>query len=302
MFQMKKRHFYKASAVVLVCLLTANCGEAVKDKKPKKSEVKEADVKSRLNGRFDNKLFSIPSPVQTAYLIKRLDLPFDASLLNKSENVGKYVTQHQRALNLGIYGADLGIASLYEEKAISMSYLASIQKLTTELDLSAAFDKTFYEKFEKSNGKGDEMITLMTDAFKDADFYLKDRDRKPLTALILTGGWIESLYFACELQKKNDNPEIKKRISEQTRSLLSIVEILTEYNVDKANDNLISQLTDLYNSFTKIKQKYTFDAPETDEANKITTFHHTLEVELDSKLLKEISDQVTAIRNSIINA
>ncbi|MFK7785434.1 MAG: hypothetical protein AB8B56_09975, partial [Crocinitomicaceae bacterium] len=45
------------------------------------------DMDGSLNTVFDGKIFSIPSPIQTAYLIKDLDLSFDDAMLNDDANV-----------------------------------------------------------------------------------------------------------------------------------------------------------------------------------------------------------------------
>ena len=207
------------------------------------------DENSSFNTVFDGKIFSIPSPVQTAYLIKQLDLPFDEALLNKNSNVSKYVKEYNQALNLGIYGTDVGYASMYEQKDITMKYLASVEKLTSELGLDIAFDNAFLKRFEKNNGNKDSMLVIMSDAYRKSDNFLKQSNRKSTSALILTGGWIESIYFATKLNRQKQNPDVEKRIGEQKQSLNSIIDILTEYNDNNQNDLLIAEMTDLKVSF-----------------------------------------------------
>ncbi len=297
--KMKKNLF-----AVLILSGTFICFTSCEEAQPETNTVDEEvfDPNSRITGRFDNKLFSIPSPVQTSYLVKRLNIAFDRSLLNDENKVNDYVTEYKQALNLGVYGADLGYASLYNEKATSLKYLNSIQKLSSQLGLDGAFDTSFYDKFKNQGVAGDTLILLMTDAFRKADFFLKESQRKSVTALILTGGWIESLYFACELENKNKSPEVRRRIGEQKRSLASIIEILEEYNMEGSNDKLITKFKDLEASFKKIQSTYTYAAPETDAVNHVTTFNHTMEVKLDSSLLEEITKKVMEIRNEIITA
>ncbi len=260
------------------------------------------DPNSSLNTVFDGKIFSIPSPVQTAYLIKSLDLPFDASLLNDDNLVNNYVTDHKQALNLGIYGTDLGYSALYDQKSTTMRYLRSVEKLTAELGLDAAFDTSFLKRFEENNGNEDSMILLMSDAFRKSDNFLKQANRKSTAALILTGGWIESIYFACKLNEKRDSPDIQRRIGEQKQSLNSIIEILTEYNKGGSNDGLIEEMKDLKVSFDKIEMNYEYAAPETASEEHLTTFHHTLEIKIDAVILGEIKSKIEAIRANIIKA
>lgn len=268
---------------------------------PKNTVDKEIiDENSSFNTVFDGKIFSIPSPVQTAYLIKQLDLPFDETLLNKNSNVGNYIKEYNQALNLGIYGTDVGYSSMYEQKDITMKYLTSVEKLTSELGLDIAFDNAFLKRFEKNNGNKDSMLVIMSDAYRKSDNFLKQSNRKSTSALILTGGWIESIYFATKLNKKKQNPDVEKRIGEQKESLNSIIDILTEYNTDNQNDLLIAELKDLKVSFDKIVMNYKYSAPETDKAKKTTTFTHSLEIKLDKKILDEIESKIDAIRSNII--
>lgn len=257
------------------------------------------DPNSSLNTVFDGKIFSIPSPVQTAYLIKSLNLPFDESLLNNDKSVGEYVTDYRQALNLGIYGTDLGYSTLYDQKNVTMRYLSSVEKLTSELGLDAAFDTSFLKRFEQNNGNEDSMILLMSHAFRQADNFLKQANRKSTSALILTGGWIESIYLACKLNEKKASPDIQRRIGEQKQSLNSIIEILTEYNKGGSNDGLIEELNGLKESFDKIEMNYEYAAPETDKENKLTTFHHSLEINIDDVIMNEIKTKIESIRSNI---
>lgn len=258
------------------------------------------DPTSSLNTIFDGKIFSIPSPIQTAYLIKDLDLTFDQSLLNSEEAVSDYVTEYQQALNLGIYGTDLGYSSLYNQKNISLKYLNAVDKLSAQLGLEAAFDSSFITRFENNSDNEDSMIVLMSDAFKKSDNFLKNANRKSTSALILTGGWIESIYIACELNGKKESSDIKRRIAEQKQSLSSIIDLLNEYNKSNANDDLIAGMEGLKESFDKIEFNYEYSAPETDAENKMTTFHHKLDVEFDEGVMGEIIEKLRVIRESII--
>ena len=45
----------------------------------------------------------------------------------------KYTTSDAQAINLGIYGADLSYATIFEENATSLEYLAAIKSLSAEL-------------------------------------------------------------------------------------------------------------------------------------------------------------------------
>jgi len=252
-----------------------------------------------MNTVFNDQIFSIPSPVQIAFLIKGLDLDYDSEVGNKTMNSNGYISEYQQALNLGIYGADMGYSALYDQKKITLNYLAAIQTITNELGLDAAFDKSFLDKFRSHAGDDQEMIELMSEAFKQADNFLKQSNRKDVSAWILTGGWIESMHIACHLNKKVSNVSIQKRIGEQKQTINTIIDILQEYNTKNINDNLIVELEVLNSLFKKVEITYDYVAPETNKEEKITILRHESYVKISESLLSEIKSKVGSIRASI---
>lgn len=291
--------FFTISVICLVVIPISSCGDTKSDDK-KKIDKEILDPNSSLNTNFDGKIFSIPSPVQTALLIKQTNLPFEQDLLNPIDNASKYSTEYKRALNLGIYGTDLGYASLYQQKNVSLKYLSVVEKLTSDLGLEGAFDKNFILRFESNSDNQDSMMVIVADAFRKSDNYLKNSNRKSTSALILTGGWIESLYFACELNKQKRSDKIVERIGEQQQTLNTIIEILKEYNKGGSNDDLISDLKDLKFYFDKVSIDYQYVAPKTDAKNKTTTLQHNIIVKINTDILNQITMKVTDIRENII--
>lgn len=293
---MNKLYYYLLLGVFIIPLLISCASE------PSGKEIDDEvlDPNSSLNTAFDGKIFSIPSPIQTSMLLKSLDIPFNSSLLSPVDDLESYTTEYQQSLNLGVLGTDLGYASLYNQNSYSVRYLAAVQKITEKLGLDAAFDKQFLIRFEKNLSNQDSMLIVVSDAFKKSDYYLKNSDRKVTSALILTGGWIESMYLASELNIQKPSVKIVERIGEQQLTLTSVIEILSEYNTGKMNDGLIQDLKDLQFYFDKIEFKYTYKEPKTDATRKTTTLKHSLEIKIDTDILNQISMKIRSIREKII--
>jgi len=299
--RMKRNKFkYFFFAAALVGTFTACTTEPEEIQNEIEDEV--FDPNSSLNTVFDGKIFSIPSPIQTAYLIQELELEFDQGLLNDDSKVTEYVTEYQQALNLGIYGTDLGYSTLYDQKGVTMNYLGAVEKLTAQLGLDGAFNTELLKRFEKNNGDQDSMVRIMSDAFREADNFLKRSNRKPTSALVLTGGWIESLYFACSLQGQKPTEKMLNRIGEQKQSLNSIIGVLEEYNKGGSNNELISELDALRVIFDDVVLDYNYSAPDTDADNHLTTLHHTLDVQITKAVMEKIKSKITSIRSNIIKA
>jgi hypothetical protein len=257
------------------------------------------DPNKSLNANFDGKIFSIPSPMQTALLLEEVNAPFKESYLNRVTKVGSYSTEIQKALNLGIYGTDLGYLAIYKQNSLALKYLSTVEKLTGNLGLEGAFDKAFMKRFENNSTNKDSMMVIVSDAFKKSDSFLKSNDRKTTSALILVGGWIESMYLACEINAEKKNDKIVQRIGEQQITLATIIEILTKYNKDKALNELIDQMTSLKKDFDHIQIQYEFVKPKTDASKNLTTLQHKTTVIATPETILAITEKIRSIRLKI---
>jgi glutamate mutase epsilon subunit len=146
------------------------------------------------------------------------------------------------------------------------------------------------------------MLVILTDAFRKGDSFLKENERKNTSALILTGGWLESMHFATKLYQESKENKILMRIGEQKQSLETIIELLEKYNEDGESDNIIADFKALNESFQKINVSYKYVEPVTDVDNKITTIKNKMVIDLGDELTKEIIEKVSSIREKVISS
>lgn len=245
-------------------------------------------------------LFSIPSPVQTAILIEKVGAPFDKNVLNPAAKVTSYATNYQKALNLGVYGADVGYVTIYNQSQEALKYLNSIRKLSDELGVTGAFDQKTIQRFEANFGVRDSMLNLVGVAYRNADAFLKDNDRLNVGSLVIAGGWVESLYFTTQIAKKKKDRAVITRIGEQKYTLNNIIRMLAPYNDQPEYKALIDDLIELAFDFDAVDIQYTYAKPETDVANKTTTINSRTDVIITDQHLAEITKKVETLRNKIV--
>jgi len=294
---MKKITYYAFTfCFLLFGILSCNSDEDSKNL----ITVDQEDVNQSLNTKFDGKIFSIPSPILTMLLVKKVSKDFHPEYLAPTSNVDNYQSEFKRALLVGVYGADLGYTSMYRDKNKIMEYLVTVEKLTNSLGLESSFDKNFLERYQNNIDNSDSMMYIVADAFKNADLFLKSGDRKSVSALMLAGGWTESMHFASELAIKHKNKELTERIGDQNQTLETMISLLEVNNKQNSNDELIVLFKDLKESFDKITINYEFNEPETDAANKITTLTHKVNFDIDEDTLLEIHSKIKFLRQFII--
>ena len=249
-----------------------------------------------INGR----MFSIPSPVQMTTLIKAKVPSYNETMLTNPESVSNFTTTFKRAINMGVFGADLGYATIYENNTKAVSYLSSIEKLSDELGIAGAFNQALLERFIENGNNPDSMLVIMAEGYREGDKFLKDNEKHDVATLILTGGWIESFYFAAVSYETSKNQEIADRIGQQRTSLNTIIDLLTEYNTDEFYSSLISDLEALKVDFDKIRFDYTYIEPIDNEQIHQTNIKSKTALQIDAAVLGNIIAKIKSIRNGLI--
>jgi hypothetical protein len=141
----------KTLPLVFGCALLFSCNNS--ESKKSKIDEKIVDPTETLNADFEGENFSIPSPIQMSLLLKETNALYSKDLLTKFENNSKYSNEYKQALNLGVYGADLGYASINDQNSDALHCLSAIESLTNKLDLDLIFDKSFLTRFDKNKKK-----------------------------------------------------------------------------------------------------------------------------------------------------
>lgn len=287
--------------LILCTLLFATVGCNNDGNKEEEAENKVKVDSSATNLlKIDNTIFSIPSPIQTALLIKKIGSSYSKEMLNNPKNVTNYSSNFKKGLNLGIYGADLAYINIFEQTQDAITYLSAVKKLSTEIGVSGAFDKKLIDRFEKNIGNKDSLLSLVSDAYRASDSYLKNNERNDVGALILAGGWVESLYFVTNSVKDGSNQEVLNRVCEQKSSLENLVKILTPFYDQTEFTEFIDALVDLTYEFDGINVKYIYEKPTTDSINKKTKINSKSECSITEKQLQTISQKIQSIRNQIV--
>ncbi len=291
----------KVLALAITLAFLSSCDPDKKITETTGDDLPDTDTVKAVGLNIGGQLFSIPSPMQTAMLIQKSGINYDKSILNLGNKNGQYSSDFSMALNLGVYGADLGYVSMYNQTQDALGYFGAVKQLGDKIGISSAFDQAMIKRMNDNISNKDSMLMLVGVAYRASDSYLKTNKRTEISSLILTGGWIESMHFSITAYTQKPNKEFKARIAEQKQALSSIVALLSSHQLESAK-GLIAQLEDLAKVYEGITSTYMFVEPTTDEAKKITYINSTTEISISDEQIKQISEKIKAIRQNIINA
>ncbi len=246
-------------------------------------------------------MFSVPSPIQLGSIIQKSGAPYNADILNNPKSYEGYVDLVSQSLNLGVYGADLGYCALYDKQQESIGYIRSAQKLSDILGISDAFDVETIQSVERNLDNKDSLLYIISNSYRKADDYLQTSDLKHIGALIIVGGWIESVHFAGILGKENKSAEVVDMIGMQKHTINTMLDkMLERYFNEPGVEEVYNDLDDIRTSFNKVNINYEYIAPETNKDKKTTTLKSKATVEMSDEVFYEIVEKINTIRTKII--
>lgn len=221
---------------------------------------------------------TIPSRATILELTKQANSEYNIQYLSNTEDVSKYSLESSRALNLGVYGADLNVASIYDQTQESMLYFKCVSIIAKSIGVSNSFDENMGDRMTANQSNRDSTLSIITQAFKSADETLRKNGRPGTSSLLVAGAWIEGLYVACQTAKETKNEPIVKEIFNQNESLTNLIELVEVSKVTEEASYVLSDLKNLKKIIEgKTDKNFTVDA------------------------LKELDSKVTELRTKIIS-
>jgi len=271
--------------------------EDVKIDVPKDNSAVYEDIKKA------EKIFNaLPSPLESAMLIKSAGARFDETLLNPVGNVNNYVTNKSMALNLGIYTCDLSFASLYEQTQLIIDYMNAAKKMADGLGILKAIEQSTIDKLEENINNSEIIMEIVSETFMNSNSYLEDNGQPAVAAMVLVGGWFEGLYISTQLVDMNDfnGNKLVGRIIDQKLSIDILINLLESSKGNPAVDEIIVQVKKLKIVFDKIKITTSPVRPEFDTKSNTTMLKSEVKTDMTPAVFKELSAVVAEIRSTFV--
>lgn len=300
---MQKHFFPPLLFLALFCGTFSSCSDPNEDAPADSNDPSTIDVNQDVVSA-ENVFVYVPSPIETAGLLKDAGAKYNAGFLNPPQNVSRYSTTASQALNLGVYGTDLSFAGIFDQHAETMLYMDCTGKLADALHVSQAFSMDRSKRLEANMNNRDSVLSIITDTYWDCDALLHENHQPQASALMIAGGWIEGLYLACKVAEETNSNEIRIRIAEQRSSLDKLIILLDKQHhadIEPVSAEL-KKLKIIYDALPPPTSKS--PVTTTDAESGVTTIGDENSVpplSLNALEFNNILNQVSSIRNGIIN-
>lgn len=284
--------------IPVIALLLPGCSDS--GNKTGESESQDPASEYKLE-KAKEILYMIPSPIEVVSLLKKAGAEYKGEIMNPVDNVSKYQTTRAKAINLGIYGTDINYASLFDQTQETLFYVKCAKTLANNLGVMNAFDKETLDRIEGNIENRDSMTTIMSDTYWEADSYLKENERANISALVITGGWIEGLHIATRIADlKPGNEKLVKRIAEQKYSLNNLILLINTYEKDADIKYVLDDLMSIKEIYDKLEIVKVQTENKVDEKTGITTIGGSKEIKISEEQLASISNKIKEVRTKYI--
>ena len=194
--------------------------------------------------------YPLPTSFEVTKLLVEAGASYILNLCNPVDNVNRYISLKSKALNLGVYGADLSYAATYNQTQETMQYLDVSRELLTDLEIEAGFNEDMVTSIERNLDNVDSLIIIISDSFFRTYNYLASNEQDDMSILVMAGSWIEALYITTQISMiSKDNSEIIDIIAEQNSSLEKLLEVMAPIRV-------IDTGADIYEGLTGLQEIY----------------------------------------------
>lgn len=292
---MQRKHFLIAP--LAASLMLVSCGGDKTEGGDELSGVDTLKTETQTE-QITETFFQVPSPGEMLTFIKMVGGKNNknVSFLNSPDNQKNYTDNKAKALNFGIYSCDLSYCSIFEIGSEALKYFKVVKQLGDQIGVSSAIQPEVLKRLEGNIGNPDSLSVITDDVYFTSFETLEQGKQGPTLSLVVSGGWIESLYIATSLAKYDAKSPVVERLADQKYTLDNLIEFLKKYESDANVASVLVQFTELQAEFNKIGEKEVNAAKTADKSK--TVLGGGKELVITEAQYKAIVDKIKAIRNS----
>jgi hypothetical protein len=199
-------------------------------------------------------LYPLPTPFEMTKMLNDIGATYSTKNLNPTSKVEKYFKESQKAVNLGIYGADLAYVSTYQQQQDIQVYLNAIKTLADQLGITYDYSKLLSDEYKEKFNNKDSLTSIVTNTIYDTYYYLDQKSNPDLAVTMVTGMWVELMYIGTNISQDSYNyTGLVNIISKQKASYEKVMELLSGRNANADIKSLETKLQVLKPAFDKVE-------------------------------------------------
>jgi hypothetical protein len=243
-------------------------------------------------------IYQMPTPNELFAIVRALNGKGQKNALSSAPKADRFATLSGRSLNFGVYATDMVYASNFKLTSEVVRYYLACKDLGEQIGLSTAFNADIQRRLEKNLTHGDSLDVLTNDAYYGAYQKLQAEQMGPTLALVLAGGWVESMHLVMvQLPAYDEGSPLLARIAEQKVSLEQLIDMMEpvkdDANVAPTRLGLMG-IRDIYDQLNVVRTPNTGKS-----ASGRMVLGDDVSVSITPAKYEELKAAVVAMRNAI---
>lgn len=240
------------TSALLLCSTLVACG----GNEPSADNGPGLVIGGRDAGADPASLYQMPTPNELFSLVKEMAGEGHKRMLNPASNADRYVTLKARAFNFGVYSTDLVYASCFKLNVEVARYYLTTKKIAESLGITTAFTDADFVRLEGNLTRGDSLEVISNDAYMAAYTKLQEEQMGPTLALVLAGGWVESMHLVMrQIEAFGKNDALMARVAEQKVTLEHLLKMMADYENDPDVADTYRELIAIRDIYDKVNVK-----------------------------------------------
>jgi len=187
--------------------------------------------------------YPIPTSYRVTEMLQEANANFVFNITNDPKNVSNYIAVWQKAMNLGIYGADLSYSSTYNRQDETIQFMDVSRTLVDDLNINTAFNQRMAGRLEANLENKDSLILIITESFWDTYQHLNRNGEEKTSLLVIAGSVIEGLHITSQLIISSEyNETLLQVFANQKDEVKKLVEIMDAHAEDENVNKVLPTL------------------------------------------------------------
>ncbi|MCW3078139.1 MAG: hypothetical protein JWO32_2748, partial [Bacteroidetes bacterium] len=178
----------------------------------------------------------------------------------------------------------------------ALKYFKTVKTMGDQIGVSTAIKPEVLKRLESNIGAPDSLAVITDDVYFSSFETLEDSKQGPTLALVVAGGWIESIYIATNLAKYEDKSPIIERLADQKYTLENLIEFLRKHEADPNVAAIKTDFEGLLAEFNKISEKDVESKGK--DGGKTTMLTGGKQLVISEPVYKAIVEKIKTLRNS----
>ncbi|MBL1145842.1 MAG: hypothetical protein D8M25_12970 [Bacteroidetes bacterium] len=208
----------KRISIFLIPIFVLACAEptTTQDEPNDLEEQLEQKAQEPIQEQREKAYYPIPSPEQMFGFINDNGISYTKSLLNDVANRESYLTPSAKALNFGVYTADLAYSSAYQDIESTIELYKVVKMMGADLNIQEMMTEEMMSNMQENLQNKDSLAVIAGQSYYQAVEFLERNNESDKLALMSLGGWVESMYITINsIEKYEAESATIQRIADQ---------------------------------------------------------------------------------------